>query len=428
METRHCRFCGETKPLDTENFHYKRSRKTFETKCKVCVNTALRERYANDAQWREERIAYQKNPAVRARKNDLRRDRYDTDQVYRENLLAAQKEKYATDEDYRERVKARGRTKEVKERQNTRQRERWATDEDYRGKLKARAQIPEVKDAANARRRERRATDKDYRDRIKAQRSTTEARERDNFRRRVRRATDPDYRDKENARDRKRFHTNSARKQRLSDRSLFKHYGITRADYDRMSAEQNYLCAICGEKTADVLHVDHNHQTKQVRGLLCGNCNFGVGLFVENPETMAKAIVYLNLPPVFPQDILPIPDERPLARFEIPNWERQSRDKIYRTRRNQILRKEFGINIDQYEALLERGGGVCWICCLPETQQSNKKSLYLNALSVDHDHQTGMIRGLLCSKCNFGIGHLNDDLENLAKAIDYLKRWENSAR
>ncbi len=427
METRQCRACEETKPLDTENFHYNKSRKIFATKCKVCVNTALRERYANDPQWREERIAYQKNPAVRARKNDLRRERYDTDQGYRESLLAAQRESYATDEDYRERVKARGRTKEVRERQNTRRRERWAIDEDYRGKQKERAQIPEVKDAANARRRERRATDPDYRERIKEQRSTTEARDRDNSRRRVRRATDPDYRDKENARDRERFHGNSARKQQLSDRSLLKYYGITRADYDRMSAEQNYRCAICGQETTNALHVDHNHQTKQVRGLLCENCNFGIGLFDENPETMAKAIVYLNLPPVLPQDIRPIPDERLSARFEIPNWERQSRDKIYRTRRNQILRKEFGISIDQYEALLEKGGGVCWICYLPETQQSNKKSLYCNALSVDHDHQTGMIRGLLCAKCNFGIGQLSDDLENLAKAIEYLKRWENLA-
>lgn len=427
METRQCRACEETKPLDTENFHYNRSRKIFETKCKVCVNTASRERYANDPQWREARIAYQKNPDVRARENALRREKYGTDPVYRESLLAAQKGKYATDENYRERVKARGRTKEAKERKNALRRERWATDEDYRGKAKAFTQSPEVKDRNNARRRERRATDPDYRERIKEQRSTPEARERDNSHRRARRATDPDYRDKENARDRKRFHTNSTRRHRLLDRALFKRYGITKADYDRMSAEQNYRCAICEQEAADGLQIDHNHQTNQVRELLCENCNIGVGLFDENPETMAKAIVYLNLAPVLPQDIRPIPDERLLARFEIPNWERQSRDKIYRTRRSQNLLKKIGITIDQYEALLERGNGVCWICYLPETQQSNKKSLYVDALSVDHDHQTGMIRRVLCAKCNFGIGHFKDDLENLAKAIDYLKRWENLA-
>ena len=426
METRQCRACGETKPLNTESFHYNRSRKIFETRCKVCVNTAWREKYANNPEWRAEKIAYQKSPAARARKNELRRERYRADPEYRGSLLAAQKEKYATDEDYRERVKARERTKEVRERQNTRQRERWATDPDYRERMKAYIKTPEAKAARNARSRERRANDPDYRDRIKALRSTTKARERDRARLRVRRATDPDYRKKSNDRDRERYH-NSPRKQQLSDRSLLKRYGITRADYDRMSAEQSYRCAICGQETADALHVDHNHQTKQVRGLLCENCNFGVGLLAENPEAMAKAIAYLNLPPVPPQDILPIPAERLFARFEIPHWERQSRDKTYRTRRHQNLRHTLGISIDQYEALLEKGNGVCWICQLPETQKSNEKSLYPNALSVDHNHQTGMIRGLLCSKCNFGIGHLKDVHENLAKAIEYLKRWENMA-
>lgn len=425
METRQCRACGETKLLNTESFHYNKSRKIFAAKCKVCVNTAWREKYANNPEWREEKIAYQKSPAARARKNARRREQYGTDPEYRESILAAQKEKYATDPDYRERVKARERTKEVRERQNARRRERWATEPGYRGKQKAYTKTPEAKEARNARNRERR-NDPGYREQRKAQRSTPEARERDRAYLRRRRATDPDWRDKSNARDRERYH-NSARKQQLSDRSLLKRYGITKADYDRMSAEQNYRCAICGQETAEALHVDHNHQTKQVRGLLCENCNFGVGLFAENPEAMAKAIVYLNLPPVPPQAILPIPAERLFDRFEIPNWERQSRDKTYRTRRDQNLRHTFGIGIDQYEALLEKGNGVCWICHLPETQQSNQKSLYPNALSVDHDHQTDMIRGLLCSKCNFGIGHLKDAFENLAKAIDYLKRWENMA-
>ena len=57
-------------------------------------------------------------------------------------------------------------------------------------------------------------------------------------------------------------------------------YGITIEDYDRMFQEQQGCCAICNKhqsKFSRALHVDHNHETKQVRGLLCKNCNMKIG-------------------------------------------------------------------------------------------------------------------------------------------------------
>lgn len=57
-------------------------------------------------------------------------------------------------------------------------------------------------------------------------------------------------------------------------------------------------------------------------------------------------------------------------------------------------------------------GGVCAICECPDKKR----------LSVDHDHQTGKIRGLLCANCNLALGNFKDDPDRLAKAIVYLKR------
>ena len=65
-----------------------------------------------------------------------------------------------------------------------------------------------------------------------------------------------------------------------------------------------------------------------------------------------------------------------------------------------------------YEELLGEQAGACAICGLAETTGRR--------LAIDHDHKTGRIRGLLCSNCNRGIGHLKDDTRLLSKAIEYL--------
>jgi len=95
------------------------------------------------------------------------------------------------------------------------------------------------------------------------------------------------------------WNNNTSESQHLSRRkySYKKHYGITIEDYDRMSEEQNHVCYICGGKQerADnaMLCVDHDHETGKARGLLCHNCNHGIGLFKDDPVILNKAIEYL---------------------------------------------------------------------------------------------------------------------------------------
>ena len=72
-------------------------------------------------------------------------------------------------------------------------------------------------------------------------------------------------------------------------------YGITKADYEKMLFVQMGLCAICLMKPKNKLHVDHDHLTGKVRGLLCGNCNKALGLLRDNTDFLSKAIEYLNV-------------------------------------------------------------------------------------------------------------------------------------
>lgn len=70
-------------------------------------------------------------------------------------------------------------------------------------------------------------------------------------------------------------------------------YGLTLEDYQTMLNEQNSRCKICLEEK-DRLVVDHNHDTGQVRGLLCGSCNKGLGHFRDDAMSLERASEYVK--------------------------------------------------------------------------------------------------------------------------------------
>lgn len=89
------------------------------------------------------------------------------------------------------------------------------------------------------------------------------------------------------------------------------------------------------------------------------------------------------------------------------------------------LRKNFGMEQEDYDRLLNEQFGVCAICERPESIERGGKSEWL---SVDHCHTTGKVRGLLCTQCNHAIGKLDDDPELLRRAIAYLEKHGNGKR
>lgn len=86
------------------------------------------------------------------------------------------------------------------------------------------------------------------------------------------------------------------------------------------------------------------------------------------------------------------------------------------TRRNYHLNKLYGFSVKQYDELLLKQNYMCAICGSKEANSSTAKFFY-----VDHDHITKKVRGLLCHKCNFGLGQFNDSIELLNNAINYLE-------
>lgn len=91
--------------------------------------------------------------------------------------------------------------------------------------------------------------------------------------------------------------------------------------------------------------------------------------------------------------------------------------------RDALFLKKYGITHDQYDAMAAAQGGVCAIC--GGTKAIDKWKSGLRNLQVDHCHDTGKVRGLLCFSCNTALGHFGDDLALVQKALVYLERHTN---
>lgn len=92
--------------------------------------------------------------------------------------------------------------------------------------------------------------------------------------------------------------------------------------------------------------------------------------------------------------------------------------------RSQILQRLYGVTIEEYYRIFTEQKGVCAICGKKETWVLRGKIV---ELSVDHDHRTGKVRGLLCHKCNPGLGNFNDSPKLMEKAIAYVRRYQKNS-
>ena len=117
-------------------------------------------------------------------------------------------------------------------------------------------------------------------------------------------------------------------------------------------------------------------------------------------------------------------------------WQEKNKDKIIQYRelykndpgkraqkktylRERWLREHFNMTSKEYDDLLQKQDGKCAIC--------GKEKPYVNGdkhFPIDHNSQTGKVRGLLCHNCNVGIGNFQHSVELLTKAIEYLRRFD----
>jgi hypothetical protein len=95
------------------------------------------------------------------------------------------------------------------------------------------------------------------------------------------------------------------------------------------------------------------------------------------------------------------------------NRRRADPDKYYATAKASRIRTKYGLEPEDVERMMKEQDGKCAIC-----------QAVLDATCIDHCHDTGMIRGLLCTYCNKGLGFFRDNVQSLAAAIVYLEKFK----
>lgn len=107
-------------------------------------------------------------------------------------------------------------------------------------------------------------------------------------------------------------------------------------------------------------------------------------------------------------------------------WNNGSAKRMQKTRKNNPLqdrknklKSQYGITLDEYDLIFDEQGGLCAICGKAEESRNNQG--VIGRLQVDHDHETGKVRGLLCQKCNRGLGFFDDNISKLINAAKYLE-------
>ena len=88
------------------------------------------------------------------------------------------------------------------------------------------------------------------------------------------------------------------------------------------------------------------------------------------------------------------------------------------------VKRRYNLDADDYLKLIQQQENKCAICFKQETVKN--RSGDVRPLCVDHDHSTGAVRALLCNRCNSCLGYINDSVEILESAIQYLNRYKEA--
>ena len=100
---------------------------------------------------------------------------------------------------------------------------------------------------------------------------------------------------------------------------------------------------------------------------------------------------------------------------------KRNRNRTKNQIKNDFIKSVYGITLKDFDKMVKNQKGVCAICGKSETRKSRYGGIC--RLTIDHDHKTKEVRGLLCNACNRGLGGFKDNISIMENAIKYLKKF-----
>jgi hypothetical protein len=101
-----------------------------------------------------------------------------------------------------------------------------------------------------------------------------------------------------------------------------------------------------------------------------------------------------------------------------PEYQKSHKPERNSQSRKAMLKRQYGMTPEDYEQMFDEQQGLCALCLRPETD--TYPNGVVKRLCVDHDHETGRVRGLLCRACNVGMGLFGESAEMLRRAADHI--------
>lgn len=179
-------------------------------------------------------------------------------------------------------------------------------------------------------------------------------------------------------------------------------------------------CYLCGDRNPENFYKDKSRRSGYASR--CKPCNTAATAPLRKLKPTSITRLADDQLKTCPR--CPIP--KPASAFYVSDWRAGGRTSyckecfaaVYQSNKDRIkfqrILVTFGITETEYNEMLIRQDGKCAICLQPETSSRFK------FLAVDHCHNTGQIRGLLCSRCNIGLGQFRDNAAIIQRASSYL--------
>jgi len=96
-------------------------------------------------------------------------------------------------------------------------------------------------------------------------------------------------------------------------------------------------------------------------------------------------------------------------------WNKENPDRRKIIVKKDNYKRRYGLSVEDKQSMIDKQNALCAICKRPLKSTHD--------VCVDHCHDTNKVRGILCRKCNLGIGHFDDSIKYLKDAIKYLRKW-----